>query len=500
MIKFDSQYHLYDITPIENMFIQQYLVKSPGDYVKVYVYCLNLCYFSNGDPVVTYDSIATALKLNSEDVQRAMRYWCRLGIMTVENFDGNLDIEMHSAREMLLGNDASDSFSLYQFREFNNALSDAFSPRILDTQDYILYQDMITMFDVSEDYIIEAVKYAVKTAKSVDIPYKYVEKIIEAWKNDNINTVETLKTYLKKMDSTYREICTVLRYLGMNRAPTIPELNCYKKWTEEYKFSFEAIKEACNATISANSPTIKYLDSILVGLYEKKASTPEQIVAVKEKSDNYRMKVRKLLYYFGISGAPSAVQVQKYTKWENDYHFNEDAVTIAASMITNSNNPFDALDRLLESFYMNGVSDADSMLIYMNKIHEHDNDINAVKKVFNDNDEIKESERTYIKKWLEEYSFSIEVVLLAAQMSLSAGKPWPYMNKILASWKNAGISSLEDAKASIDAKNNKSQQRNTAVQNKKYSFTNIDSHNYTEEDYSSMFDDFSENDNKNDNK
>lgn len=494
MIKFDSQYHLYDITPIENMFIQQYLVKSPGDYVKVYIYCLNLCYFPNNDTAVTYDTVATALKLNAEDVQRAMRYWCRLGIMTVENFDDNLDIEMHSAREMLLGNDSSDSFNLYQFREFNNSLSDAFYPRILDTQDYLLYQDMITMFDVSESYIIEAVKYAVKTAKSVDIPYKFVEKIIEAWKNDNINTVEALKKYLEKRDSTYKELCTILRYLGMNRAPTIPELNCYKKWTDEYKFSFDAIKEACNATISANSPTIKYLDSILMGLYEKKASTPEQIVAVKEKSDNYRTKVRKLLYYFGITGAPSAVQVQKYTKWENDYHFNEDAITIAASMITNTNSPFESLDRLLESLYMNGISDADSMLIYMNKIHEHDTDINAVKNVFKDRSEIKESERAYIKRWLEDYSFSIDVVLFAASMSLSADKPWAYMNKILASWKNLSITDVESAKSSVNSQNNTKIQPNKSVPNKKYSFTNIDSHSYTEEDYSSMFDDFSQND------
>lgn len=489
MIKFDSQYHLYDITPIENMFIQQYLVKSPGDYVKVYIYCLNLCYFPNSEASITFESIATALKLNAEDVQRAMRYWCRLGVMTVESFDENLDIEMHSAKEMLLRNDVADSFNLYQFREFNNALSDVFFPRILDTQDYILYQDMINIFDVTGEYVIEAVKYAVKTAKSVDIPYKYVEKIIEAWKNDNVNTVEALKTYLEKRDSTYKELSTILRYLGMNRAPTIPELNCYKKWTEEYKFSFEAIKEACNATISANSPTIKYLDSILVGLYEKKASTPEQIIAVKEKTENYRMKVRKLLYYFGITGAPSAAQVQKYTKWEKDYHFNEDAITIAASMVTGGNH-FEALDRLLESFYMNGISDADSMLVYMNKKHEDDSKVNSIKTVLNDNTEIKETERNYIKKWTGEYAVPIDVIQLAASLSLSADKPWAYMNKILESWNSAGIKTLEAAQARLSEAKSVSSAPKTA-QTKKYSFTNIDSHSYTEDDYSSMFDDLS---------
>ena len=397
MIKFDSQYHLYDITPLENMFIQQYLVKSPGDYVKVYIYCLNCCYYPDGSRI-TYDSIASSLKLSNDDVQRALRYWSRLGIMTVENKDDSLEIEMHSMKDIFLKCEFSDKIELYKYADFNNALSEAFAPRILDTQDYLLYQDMITMFDVSEEYVIEAVKYSVKATKNPDVPYKYVEKVIEAWKNDNINDVDTLKKHLEKSDTAYREICSILRYLGMNRAPTIPELNCYKKWTDEYHFTFESIKEACNATISANTPTIKYLDSILTSLHDKKATTPEQITAIKENTDNYRNKVRKLLYYLGLRGAPSAIQIQKYIKWEKDYGYNEEAVSIAASMITNSKNPYDALDNLLESFYMNGISDANGMLAYMNQKHIYDDDIKNIKKELGSTEEIAENEREYMKR------------------------------------------------------------------------------------------------------
>lgn len=489
MIKFDSQYHLYDITPLENMFIQQYLVKSPGDYVKIYIFCLNSCYYPDGSNI-TYDSIASALKLSKDDVQRALRYWSRLGIMTVESKDDALEIEMHSMKDIFLKCDFSDKAELYKYADFNNALSEAFAPRILDTQDYLLYQDMMTIFEVSEEYVIEAVKYSVKAAKTTDIPYKYVEKVIEARKNENINDVDALRKYIEKSDATYREICSILKYLGMNRAPTVPELNCYKKWIDEYHFTFDSIKEACEATLSANTPTIKYLDAVLTGLHDKKATTPEQITAVKENTDNYRNKVRKLLYYLGLRGAPSAVQLQKYIKWEKDYGYNEEAVSIAASMITNSKNPYDALDNLLESFYMNGVSDANGMLAYINQKHIYDDDIKKVQKELGKAEEIVESEREYMKRWRETLKMPTDIIIFAAQLAATAEKPWIYMNKVLLTWSKNNITTLEAAQSYNDSFTANNTTTATANKGKKYSFTNIDKHSYTEQDYDNMFDNF----------
>lgn len=489
MIRFDSQYHLYDITPLENMFIQQYLVKSPGDYVKIYIFCLNSCYYPDGS-AITYDSIASSLKLTKEDVQRALRYWSRLGIMTVESKDAALDIEMHSMKDIFLKCDFSDKIELYKYADFNNALSEAFAPRILDTQDYLLYQDMVTIFDVSEEYVIEAVKYSVKAAKTPDIPYKYVEKVIEAWKNENINDVTALKRHLEKSDAAYREICSILKYLGMNRAPTIPELNCYKKWTDEYHFTFDSIKEACEATLSANTPTIKYLDAVLTGLHDKKATTPEQITAVKENTDNYRNKVRKLLYYLGLRGAPSAIQIQKYIKWENDYGYNEEAISIAASMITSSKNPYEALDNLLESFYMNGVADANGMLSYMNQKHIYDEDIKKVLHELGKTEEIAENEREYMKRWREALKMPSDIIFFAAKLASTADKPWIYMNKVLLTWNKNNITTLEAAKNYNDSFTTGNAQASPVKKERKYSFTNIDNHSYTEQDYDNMFDNF----------
>lgn len=58
-------------------------------------------------------------------------------------------------------------------------------------------------------------------------------------------------------------------------------------------------------------------------------------------------------------------------------------------------------------------------------------------------------EADYIKKWLDEYGFSISIVLEACNRTLTAtSQPsFPYTDKILTDWKNAGVHSTSDIKA-----------------------------------------------------
>ena len=44
MLEFDDQFTMFDITPLENIFIDEYMLRAPGDFVKVYLYGLMLCY------------------------------------------------------------------------------------------------------------------------------------------------------------------------------------------------------------------------------------------------------------------------------------------------------------------------------------------------------------------------------------------------------------------------------------------------------------------------
>ena len=76
---FDDGAALFDSTPVENMFITEYMLRAPGDFVKVYLYGLMLCY--HHAERMSLSSMARDLDLQEEDVERAMRYWERDGLV-----------------------------------------------------------------------------------------------------------------------------------------------------------------------------------------------------------------------------------------------------------------------------------------------------------------------------------------------------------------------------------------------------------------------------------
>ena len=55
----------------------------------------------------------------------------------------------------------------------------------------------------------------------------------------------------------------VLQQFGQSRKPSVPELNCVKRWMGEWGFSQEEILAACEETTKANKPTFAYLEAVL---------------------------------------------------------------------------------------------------------------------------------------------------------------------------------------------------------------------------------------------
>ena len=75
---FDDSAALFDSTPVENMFITEYMLRAPGDFVKVYLYALMLCYHPS--PRMSLSAMAKDLDMQEEDVERAFKYWARDGL------------------------------------------------------------------------------------------------------------------------------------------------------------------------------------------------------------------------------------------------------------------------------------------------------------------------------------------------------------------------------------------------------------------------------------
>ena len=65
---FSENYLMLGVTPVENLFIQEFLPRASGDYVRVYLYGLMQCYHPSED--MTLERTAHILDLPPETVAK----------------------------------------------------------------------------------------------------------------------------------------------------------------------------------------------------------------------------------------------------------------------------------------------------------------------------------------------------------------------------------------------------------------------------------------------
>ena len=76
---FEDRFAMFDMTPVDNQFIQEYLPSARGDDVRVYLYGLMRCYHPEEN--LTPARMGQDLNLTEEEIARAYRYWERKGLV-----------------------------------------------------------------------------------------------------------------------------------------------------------------------------------------------------------------------------------------------------------------------------------------------------------------------------------------------------------------------------------------------------------------------------------
>lgn len=111
----------------------------------------------------------------------------------------------------------------------------------------------------SADLIEYLIEYCVENGhKSMH----YIQKVALAWAEAKVTTVDEARAH----SSIYNKNCyTVLNAFGIRgRGPAASEVMYIRKWTEQYGFTLDIIKEACDRTMNAiHQPSFDYTDRIL---------------------------------------------------------------------------------------------------------------------------------------------------------------------------------------------------------------------------------------------
>lgn len=322
-------------TPIENIFINDFMPMANGTYVKVYLLGYKYAYDRDLDIEVNNETIAKHLEIPLGDVLKAWEFWEEKGIVKriPKNDKDKYDykVKFLNLKQLYINNNyehitltkepASEKRPKYHNCSTKEVIEANTSPlvqKMFRDVEYILGRPLfpnekqrivewLYNYNLNPELIVKAFFYSmeIKGSKNVNT----VEKVIRSWYNKGILNVEALMEHLKKKDEriySYERIMKSLGFIGRNISEG--ERKVVDKWFDEYNFSLEMILKACENTKKTSNPSINYINGILSSWHSKGIKTVDEIEEKDKrvKTNNKNNKGRTRTYYKNLNRPKTA--------------------------------------------------------------------------------------------------------------------------------------------------------------------------------------------------
>ena len=310
-----------EVTVLSNRFIDNFMPRANGEFVKVYIYLLRVV--SAAPSSFNLEDMADRLLCTDRDISRALKYWETenlisltytadqqlSGITLLEPGDaGQLESSVSSegafsggtasAFASAVGTDSVSvaSGSAASAQTNANTTSRLTPDRVKElkqneeirqllyiTEQYLCktltpteIQKILYFYDelkMSADLIEYLVEYCVSRGRK---SIRYIETVALAWFRDGVTTVEMAREASSRFSKDYY---TILKAMGISgRNPVENEISYIDTWRKTYGFDLELIQEACSRTVlTTGQPSFQYADKILSGWKKKNVHTLEDI-------------------------------------------------------------------------------------------------------------------------------------------------------------------------------------------------------------------------------
>lgn len=322
-------------TTVSDIFIDQYMPKANGEFVKVYLYLLRAT--GSGAGIATISEIADHFSNTEADIIRAINYWASEGILQLQSgADGQImginlcslsvsgmqaaqsniqsavadnaaqnnlqnsvvnnaaqnistaDIRMQDSVVEKLKSQTTDKaassqkeYTLDEIKEFrkNPDISELFFiietylKHTLSSTDTNMVLYWLDELHFSTDLVEYLVEYCITKGHS---SLRYMNKVALGWADAGIKTVDQAKDDAAAHSQIYYSVMKALGITGRNLVDS--EVSLINKWVGEYGFDIELVKAACSKTISAiQKPSFEYTDSILANWRKKDVHTLKDV-------------------------------------------------------------------------------------------------------------------------------------------------------------------------------------------------------------------------------
>ena len=256
-------------TIVENDFIDHYMAKANGEYVKVYLLLLRHLNANSGN--LSICGLADCLDCTEKDILRAFTHWSEEGLLKIDYDDagnicglsiGKVISPVASKPTTAKATPARTTRKNVKDQEDLRQLyfvAEQYVGKPLTVSEIKKINYFFDTLGFSTDLIEYLIEYCVENGHRT---FRYIESVALSWSDAGIASVEDAKMNTSSYNKNYFSILNAFGIKG--RCPAPAETEYIKKWFEEYGFSLEVILEACNRTITnTHKPDFKYTDSIL---------------------------------------------------------------------------------------------------------------------------------------------------------------------------------------------------------------------------------------------
>lgn len=437
--KFSSDYLMESFTLVDNLFLNEYLPYAEEGYSKVYLYGLYLCASPSGKDN-SLESFAKVLDMEEDKIVNIFGYWQDEGLLEIISVNP-LEIRYLSIKG---AKQPPKKYASGKYADFNIMAQQLFTTRQLVPNEYLQYYEIMESAKIQPDAMLMIIQYCINY-KGTTVRYPYINAVARNWAREGVRTVEDVEQKLNEFAALDEDMRAVMRALGRRGQTDLEEKQLLIKWTKNWGFDIPAI--VCAAKQCKNKGGFKKLDGVLDEYYRMNIYTEAEMREYVKERENMRELTVKINKTIGVYYESLDYIIETYiAPWLNK-GFDSDALLDVAKYCFVSNvRSLAGMNTMVLKFYKLGFITSQSIKEYIDRQIQNDEIIKNVLQTVGTTRNVSQADREYYKVWCTEWSMSDDLILYAAELASTSRFPLQFMNKQLAKWRDAKISTLADAK------------------------------------------------------
>jgi DnaD/phage-associated family protein len=316
-------------TTVSDIFIDQYMPKANGEFVKVYLYLLRAT--GSGAGIATISEIADHFSNTEADIIRALNYWASEGILQVQTGADGQIIGINLCSLSVSGMQAAQSN--IQSAVADNAAQNNLQNSVVNNAAQNNLQNGVVNNAAQNNLQNGMVNNAAQNSSTANI--RMQDSVVEKLKNQTPDkpassqkeyTLDEIKEFRKNPDIS--ELFFIIEtYLKHTLSSTDTNMVLY--WLDELHFSTDLVEYLVEYCITKGHSSLRYMNRVALGWADAGIKTVDQ---AKDDAAAHSQIYYSVMKALGITGRNLVdSEVSLINKWVGEYGFDIELVKAACS-------------------------------------------------------------------------------------------------------------------------------------------------------------------------